>query len=119
MLKHLLTIAATMVLFLVSAVAAKEPIIGFAHVDLNNPYYRAMEKAAYHQAAARGVKIAVVNARNDLASQNPNFTQFIEKSLNRHVKGDWGDVNNHDKQTNDQALKHHQHYDFPRHCSYR
>jgi gas vesicle protein len=41
----------------------------------------------------------------DLAYQNSEFTQFIEKSLNRHLKGDWGDVNNHDKQTNDQALK--------------
>jgi hypothetical protein len=28
----------------------------------------------------------------DLACQNPEFAQFIQKSLNRHVKGDWGDV---------------------------
>lgn len=41
----------------------------------------------------------------DMACQNPDFTQFIEKSLNRHVKGDWGDVNDQYKQTNDQALK--------------
>ena len=42
----------------------------------------------------------------DLACQNPDFTQFIQKSLNRHVKGDWGDVDEEDKQTNDYDLKH-------------
>ena len=41
----------------------------------------------------------------DLACQNPDFAWFIQKSLNRHVKGDWGDVDEEDKQTNDQALK--------------
>ncbi|AQX72734.1 hypothetical protein [Dehalococcoides mccartyi] len=41
----------------------------------------------------------------DLACENPEFAQFIQKSLNRHIKGDWGDVNDEDKQTNDQALK--------------
>ncbi|ADJ26477.1 conserved hypothetical protein [Dehalogenimonas lykanthroporepellens BL-DC-9] len=41
----------------------------------------------------------------DLACENPDFAQFIQKSLNRHVKGDWGDVDEEDKQANDQALK--------------
>ena len=41
----------------------------------------------------------------DLACQNPDFAQFIQKSLNRHVKGDWGDVDAEDKETNDYALK--------------
>ncbi len=41
----------------------------------------------------------------DLAFQNPDFAQFIQKSLNRHVKGDWGDVDAEDKETNDYALK--------------
>ncbi len=41
----------------------------------------------------------------DLASQNPDFAQFIQKSLNRHVKGDWGDVSDDDKEANNQALK--------------
>ncbi|AII60895.1 hypothetical protein [Dehalococcoides mccartyi] len=41
----------------------------------------------------------------DLACDNPEFAQFIQKSLNRHVKGDWGDVDDEDKQTNDRALK--------------
>ena len=41
----------------------------------------------------------------DLASENSDFAKFVQKSLNRHVKGDWGDVDDEDKQTNDQALK--------------
>ncbi|MDP4280441.1 MAG: hypothetical protein QQM50_07865 [Dehalococcoides mccartyi] len=41
----------------------------------------------------------------DLACENPDFGRFIQKSLNRHVKGDWGDVDEDDKQSNDQALK--------------
>ena len=41
----------------------------------------------------------------DLACENPDFAQFVQKSLNRHVKGDWGEVDDEDKQTNDQALK--------------
>ena len=41
----------------------------------------------------------------DLACENPEFAQFVQKSLNRHVKGDWGDVDDEDKQTNHQALK--------------
>ena len=41
----------------------------------------------------------------DLACQNTDFAQFVQKCLNRHVKGDWGDVDGEDKETNNQALK--------------
>ena len=41
----------------------------------------------------------------DLAAENPEFATFMQKSLNRHVKGDWGDLDDEDKQANDQALK--------------
>ena len=41
----------------------------------------------------------------DLACQNPDFARFIQESLSRHVKGEWGDVDDEDKETNDQALK--------------
>ena len=41
----------------------------------------------------------------DLACENRDFAQFIQKSLNRHVKSDWGDMDDEDKQTNDLALK--------------
>ena len=40
----------------------------------------------------------------DLACQNPDFAKFVQKSLNRHVNGDWGGVDDEDKQTN-QPLK--------------
>ena len=41
----------------------------------------------------------------DLASEDSDFAQFVQKSLNRHVKGDWGDVDDEDKLPNDQSLK--------------
>jgi hypothetical protein len=41
----------------------------------------------------------------DLACENHDFAQFIQKSLNRHVKGDWGDVSEEDKHSNAQAPK--------------
>ena len=41
----------------------------------------------------------------DQACQNPDFARFIQQSLSRHVKGDWGNVDEEDKQANDQALK--------------
>ena len=41
----------------------------------------------------------------DLACQNTDFAQFIQKCLNRHVKGDWGEVDEEDKATNNCALK--------------
>ena len=37
--------------------------------------------------------------------RDPDFGKFAQKSLNRHVKGDWGEVDDEDKQSNDQALK--------------
>ncbi len=40
-----------------------------------------------------------------LACENHDFARFIQESLNRHVKGDWGDVDDEDKQTNDRAHK--------------
>ena len=41
----------------------------------------------------------------DLMCQNSGFDKFVQESLNRHVKGDWGNVDDEDKQANDQALK--------------
>ena len=41
----------------------------------------------------------------ELACQNPEFAEFVQKCLNRHVKGDWGAVDGEDKETNNQALK--------------
>ena len=39
------------------------------------------------------------------ACENPDFARFIQKCLNRHVKGDWGEVGDEDKKTNDLSLK--------------
>ncbi len=41
----------------------------------------------------------------DLACENAEFAQFIQKCLSRHVKGDWGDLDEEDKETNNRALK--------------
>ena len=56
-------------------------------------------------AAFQTGQIVATRGVYDLACQNHDFDQFVQKSLNRHVKGDWGDVDEEDKQTNDQALK--------------
>ena len=36
----------------------------------------------------------------DLSCENPDFARFVQQSLNRHVKGDWGDVDKEDKMRN-------------------
>jgi hypothetical protein len=41
----------------------------------------------------------------DLMLENHDFLSFVIKSLNRHVRGDWGDVDRDDKQANNRALK--------------
>jgi hypothetical protein len=41
----------------------------------------------------------------DQASENPDFSKFIQDSLSRHVKGDWGDLSAKDKTENDFSLK--------------
>ena len=56
-------------------------------------------------AAFKTGQIVATRGVYDLACENHDFAQFIQKSLNRHVKGDWGDVDDADKQANDQALK--------------
>ncbi len=56
--------------------------IGFAHADLNNPYYLAMEKMAYTQAAARGVKMTVLNAGNDQITQNKQIDALLDMDIN-------------------------------------
>ena len=41
----------------------------------------------------------------DLSCENPDFARFVQQSLNRHVKSDWGEVDKEDKEANGQALK--------------
>lgn len=66
---------------LAGAAAAKDLHIGFAHCDLNNPYYRAMEQTARQQAAARGARITIVNAGNDLAVQNGQINALVDQEV--------------------------------------
>ena len=40
-----------------------------------------------------------------MACQDPDFAKFVQKSLNRHVKGDWGTLSDEDKQENELSLK--------------
>ena len=40
-----------------------------------------------------------------LAGENPKFAEFMRRSLNRHAKGDWGDLEETDKQENELSLK--------------
>lgn len=41
----------------------------------------------------------------DLAGEDPEFGSFIQESLSRHVKGDWGDLSAEDKRENALSLK--------------
>jgi hypothetical protein len=41
----------------------------------------------------------------DLVTENEEFAKFVTKSLGRHIKGDWGDVDSQDQTANDEAVK--------------
>ena len=45
----------------------------------------------------------IVITRNALNSLNQTD---VDSGLARHLRGDWGDVDEEDRRTNDQALKH-------------
>jgi hypothetical protein len=40
----------------------------------------------------------------DLCQQDPRFAEFVKLSLQRHLNGDWGDVDSEDQQTNNRAV---------------
>ncbi|MDV2988820.1 MAG: hypothetical protein ACRKGH_09245 [Dehalogenimonas sp.] len=40
-----------------------------------------------------------------LAGEKPEFAEFMRRSLNRHAKGDWGNIDEADKQENELSLK--------------
>ena len=50
-------------------------------------------------------QLVMTRGVNNLVADDEAFVRFVTKSLARHVKGDWGDVDDEDKLTNDQALK--------------
>ena len=50
-------------------------------------------------------QLVMTSGVNDLVAEDEEFSKFVVKSLNRHARRDWGDVDAEDKQTNDQSLK--------------
>ncbi|MFC1906785.1 hypothetical protein ACFLW8_01695 [Chloroflexota bacterium] len=42
---------------------------------------------------------------NDLVADDEAFAKFIAESLNRHIKGDWGELGDEDRAENDLSLK--------------
>jgi hypothetical protein len=38
--------------------------------------------------------------------ENSDFEKFVRKSFSRHASGDWGDICEEDKASNDYALEH-------------
>ncbi len=50
-------------------------------------------------------KLMMTRGVNDTVAEDTEFAKFVTDSLKRHLRGDWGDVDDEDKQTNDQSLK--------------
>lgn len=48
----------------------------------------------------------VTRSVNEQLMKNKPFAQFVAKSFVRHCNGDWGDLCDEDKETNEYALKH-------------
>ena len=42
---------------------------------------------------------------NDKVAGDTNFAKFVWDSIKRHIRGDWGDLGNEDKEENELALK--------------
>ncbi|MEN8615450.1 hypothetical protein ABFB09_09325 [Dehalogenimonas sp. THU2] len=40
-----------------------------------------------------------------LAGEKPEFARFMQRCLNRHAQGDWGNLDEADKQENELSLK--------------
>ncbi|MFC1910383.1 hypothetical protein ACFLXC_03710 [Chloroflexota bacterium] len=50
-------------------------------------------------------QLVMTRGVNDLVAEGGAFAKFVTESLNRHVKGDWGELNDEDKQENELSLK--------------
>ena len=51
-------------------------------------------------------QVCLTRAVNDLAADSTPFSQFVTRSLSRHLTGDWGDLCHEDWQANEEALAH-------------
>ncbi len=50
-------------------------------------------------------KLMMTRGVNDKVAEDTMFAKFVTDSLKRHVRGDWGDLNQEDKDENESALK--------------
>ena len=50
-------------------------------------------------------QLVMTRGVNDLVADDEAFAKFITESLNRHVKGDWGELGDEDRAENDLSLK--------------
>jgi hypothetical protein len=51
-------------------------------------------------------QLVVTRGVNDLLAANEDFAKHVHLSLKRHVAGDWGDLCDEDRVTNEFALQH-------------
>jgi hypothetical protein len=49
-------------------------------------------------------QIVVTRGVNDLVADNEEFAKHVQLSLRRHLSGDWGEIDNEDRATNELAL---------------
>lgn len=50
-------------------------------------------------------RIVITSGINSLIEQNINFQDFVLDSLSRHMTGDWGNLSEQDRKTNDESVK--------------
>lgn len=52
-------------------------------------------------------EVVVTSGVHNLIQTNADFALFVSKSFTKHCNGDWGDLCEEDKKTNEEALKYH------------
>jgi hypothetical protein len=50
-------------------------------------------------------RLMITRGVNDLVADNKEFALFVLNSLQRHAKGDWGDLSEEDKKENEYSLR--------------
>ena len=50
-------------------------------------------------------RIVMTCGINEAISEDASFAAFAQKSMQRHLSGDWGDMEDEDKQINDEAME--------------
>jgi len=52
-------------------------------------------------------RLMITRGVNDLVADNKEFALFVLNSLQRHARGDWGDLSEEDKKENEYSLNQH------------